>query len=145
MRSFCITADCAPVAQLDRALPSGGRGPAFESRRVHQNKQPPFRRFFVFGTLPDENGRSTKTSGTFLNSSAGPQGEGRIARVIAAGAPKQTTAISAVFCFVYLWMRTCVRKIGRTADFDVVPATPVGRGQESPSNPILTNINQGFS
>jgi hypothetical protein len=25
----------APVAQLDRALPSGGRGPAFESRRVH--------------------------------------------------------------------------------------------------------------
>ena len=25
----------APVAQLDRALPSGGKGRGFESRRVH--------------------------------------------------------------------------------------------------------------
>ena len=32
------TAPQAPVAQLDRALPSEGRGLAFESRRVHQNK-----------------------------------------------------------------------------------------------------------
>ena len=38
----CRARDCplyraqAPVAQLDRALPSEGRGLAFESRRVHQ-------------------------------------------------------------------------------------------------------------
>jgi hypothetical protein len=50
MRSFCITADCAPVAQLDRALPSGGRGHRFESYRVRQNKQPPIWRFFVLCT-----------------------------------------------------------------------------------------------
>ncbi len=29
---------CAPVAQLDRALPSGGKGRTFESCRVRQDQ-----------------------------------------------------------------------------------------------------------
>src|SRR5690606_8800559 len=36
----------APVAQLDRALPSGGKGQRFESSRVRQTKKPPLRWLF---------------------------------------------------------------------------------------------------
>ena len=39
-RRSTIDGRLAPVAQLDRALPSGGRGRAFESRRAYYQRGP---------------------------------------------------------------------------------------------------------
>ena len=86
----------APVAQLDRALPSGGRGQGFESLRARQTRKPSLREGFVvwwvrglgvehpgFEPSPALPGETTAS-----RSDAGPQGEPRQRRVIPSGAPE---------------------------------------------------------
>ena len=65
----------APVAQLDRALPSGGRGQRFESSRArhYKYKRPPCAGVCIclclFGLEPLTGGQrgSTESSGTIRN------------------------------------------------------------------------------
>jgi hypothetical protein len=44
---------------------------------VHQNKQPPFRRFFVFGTLPDESASFDKNVRNVFEQLCWPAGRGQ--------------------------------------------------------------------
>ncbi len=53
---FVITSPPAPVAQLDRALPSGGRGQTFKSSRVHHQNHPPNAGVFCILKNPSDGG-----------------------------------------------------------------------------------------
>ncbi len=84
-----IIVGLAPVAQLDRALPSGGRGQRFESSRArHHKEEGPSGALLLYGGVPrgpDSNLRSSRgprsgpTRGT-ATGGAGPKGQATAGR-----------------------------------------------------------------
>ena len=158
MRSFCITADCAPVAQLDRALPSGGRGHRFESYRVRQNKQPPIWRFFVLCTRGLEP-TFEKSAGQPILTSCKRRPEGEVQEApnqsyrvkppqggffVYALRRRRTVRFDTLMCLDHI--RTALAgptgasirmiRVNKSGTIWNSFSWPGGRGQDSPSNPI---------
>ncbi len=130
-KSCTIATSRPPVAQLDRALPSGGRGQRFESSRAgHTHKGTRDSGFFCGYGPPEGRGeplRFDKSAGLPIWTPATPaprRGERQGWREsILSGAPPSALE-PATTCFLWVWpargpRRTSqVRQIGRTADLD---------------------------